>query len=47
MYSVEKGEKDQHIKIKDTQGNLIFDYERSEDAQHMKSLQFYYQSLEG
>ena len=32
MYSVEKGEKDQHIKIKDNEGNLIFDYERSEDG---------------
>ena len=32
MYSIEKGEKDQHIKIKDNEGNLIFDYERSEDG---------------
>ena len=27
IYSIEKGEKDQHIKIKDNQSNLIFDYE--------------------
>ena len=32
MYSIEKGEKDQHIKIKDNEGNLIFDYVRSEDG---------------
>ena len=32
MYSIEKGEKDQHIKIKDNEGNLIFDHERSEDG---------------
>jgi len=32
MYSIEKGEKDQHIKIKDNEGNLIFGYERSEDG---------------
>ena len=33
MYSIEKGEKDQHIKIKDNQSNLIFDYERSESGE--------------
>ena len=33
MYSIEKGEKDQHIKIKDNQGNLMFDYERSEGGE--------------
>ena len=27
MYSVEKGEKDSHLKIKDLSSNLIFDYE--------------------
>jgi hypothetical protein len=32
MYSIEKGEKDQHFKIKDTEGNLLFDYERSESG---------------
>ena len=32
MYSIEKGEKDQHIKIKDNQSNLIFEYERSENG---------------
>ena len=32
MYSIEKGEKDQHIKIKDNEGNLILDNERSEDG---------------
>ena len=25
MYSIEKGEKDQHVKIKDNEGNLKFD----------------------
>ena len=40
MYSVEKGEKDQHIKIKDTQSNLIFDYERSEDGQFTYDSEF-------
>ena len=33
IYSIEKGEKDQHIKIKDNQSNLIFDYERSESGE--------------
>ena len=32
MYSIEKGEKDQHIIIKDNEGNLILDNERSEDG---------------
>ena len=40
MYSVEKGEKDQHIKIKDTQSNLIFDYERSEGGQFTYDSEF-------
>ena len=40
MYSVEKGEKDQHIKIKDTQSNLIFDYERSENGQFTYGSEF-------
>jgi dipeptidyl aminopeptidase/acylaminoacyl peptidase len=30
MYSLEKGEKDNHLKIKDSNGNLVFDHERSE-----------------
>ena len=33
MYSVQKGEKDSHLKIKDNQGKLIFQHERSEDGQ--------------
>jgi len=33
MYSLEKGEKDSHLKIKDTKNNLIFEYERSEKGQ--------------
>ena len=33
MYSLEQGEKDSHLKIKDSQGNLIFQYERSKDGQ--------------
>ena len=33
MYSLEQGEKDSHLKIKDSQGNLIFQHERSEDGQ--------------
>ena len=32
MYSLEKGEKDNHLKIKDQNGKLIFDYERSENG---------------
>ena len=30
MYSLEKGEKDQHLKIKDNKAKLIFEHERSE-----------------
>ena len=40
MYSIEKGEKDQHIKIKDTESNLIFDYERSEGGQFTYDSEF-------
>ena len=32
MYSLEKGETDNHLKIKDTKGNLVFDYERGESG---------------
>ena len=30
MYSIQTGEKDSHLKIKDTNSNLIFEHERSE-----------------
>ncbi|MGF1556355.1 alpha/beta hydrolase family protein [Paucihalobacter sp.] len=30
MYSLEKGEKDQHTRIKDNKANLVFEHERSE-----------------
>ena len=30
MYSLEKDEKDNHLKIKDSNGNLVFEHERSE-----------------
>jgi len=30
MYSLEKGEKDNHLKIKDNNANLVFEHERSE-----------------
>lgn len=33
MYSVQQGEKDSHLKIKDNQGKVIFQHERSEDGQ--------------
>jgi len=33
MYALEKGEKDNHIKIKDANANLIFEYEHSERGQ--------------
>jgi len=32
MYSLEKGEKDNHLKIKDANANLVFDYERSQSG---------------
>ena len=32
MYSLEKGETDNYLKIKDTKGNLVFDYERAESG---------------
>jgi dipeptidyl aminopeptidase/acylaminoacyl peptidase len=33
MYSLEKGETDNHLKIKDSRANLVFDHERSERGQ--------------
>ena len=33
MYSIEEGEKDSHLIIKDNKGNLIFNHERSENGQ--------------
>ena len=33
MYSLQKGERDSHLKIKDNQGGLVFNYERSENGQ--------------
>lgn len=33
MYSLLKGEKDSHLKIKDNQGNLIIDHERSQNGE--------------
>jgi dipeptidyl aminopeptidase/acylaminoacyl peptidase len=33
MYSIEQGEKDSTLKIKDTNGNLVFEHARSEDGQ--------------
>ena len=33
MYSLEKGEKDNRLKIKDKSANLLFDHERSERGQ--------------
>ena len=33
MYSLLKGEKDSHLKIKDSQGNLIVDHERSQNGE--------------
>ncbi len=32
MYSLEKGEKDNHLKIKDANANLVFDHERSQNG---------------
>ena len=32
MYSLEKGEKDNHLKIKDANANLVFDHERSQSG---------------
>ena len=40
MYSLEKGEKDSHLKIKDAQGNLIFDHERSINGKFTSSSDF-------
>ena len=33
MYSLEKGEKDNHLKIKDSKSNLVFEHARSERGQ--------------
>ncbi|MCO4820875.1 MAG: S9 family peptidase [Flavobacteriaceae bacterium] len=33
IYSLEKGEKDNHLKIKDSKANLVFEHERSERGQ--------------
>ena len=33
MYSLEKGEKDSHLKIKDAKSSLVFEHERSEKGQ--------------
>lgn len=33
IYSLEKGEADNHLKIKDGNGNLVFEHERSENGQ--------------
>jgi hypothetical protein len=33
MYSLEKGEKDSHLKIKDAKANLVFEHERGERGQ--------------
>ena len=35
MYSIEKGEKDSHLKIKDLDNNLIFDHYLKGDAKPM------------
>ena len=40
MYSIEKGEKDSHIKIKDLDNNLIFDHERSGRSQFTYDSEF-------
>ena len=40
MYSLEKGEKDSHLKIKDVNANLIFEYERSEKGQFTYNSKF-------
>jgi dipeptidyl aminopeptidase/acylaminoacyl peptidase len=40
MYSLEKGEKDNHLKIKDKSGRLIFDHERSENGMFTSNSNF-------
>jgi len=40
MYSLEKGEKDNHLKIKSSKGKLIFDYERGKEGTFTKNSDF-------
>ena len=40
MYSLEKGEKDSYLKIKDSKGSLVFEYERSEKGQFTENSEF-------
>lgn len=40
MYSLEKGEKDNHLKLKDSNANLIFEHERSERGQFTYDSEF-------
>ena len=40
MYSLERGEKDRHLKIKDKNNNLIFDHERSGRSQFTYNSEF-------
>ena len=40
MYSLERGEKDRHLKIKDKNNNLIFDHERSGKSQFTYNSEF-------
>jgi len=40
MYSLEKGEKDNHLKLKDAKANLVFEHERAEKARFTYSSDF-------
>ena len=40
MYSIQTGEKDSHLKIKDTNSNLIFEHERSERGRFTYNSEF-------
>ncbi|NAS30758.1 prolyl oligopeptidase family serine peptidase [Flavobacteriaceae bacterium R38] len=40
MYSLEKGETDNHLKIKDASANLLFDYERGERGKFTSDSEF-------
>ena len=40
LYSLEKGEKDNLLKVKDAKGNLVFDYERAEKGQFTYDSEF-------
>jgi dipeptidyl aminopeptidase/acylaminoacyl peptidase len=40
MYSLEKGEKDNHLKIKDNKANLVFEHERSERGEFTEDSNF-------